>query len=324
MVGAPQRRTAFTLIELLVVIAVIAILAALLLPALSHARSSADSAVCRSNLHQLGLGLEMYVMQEGGYPLTRYVFEELRPVIRAPWSANNYTGASGTPTTITIPELWTYIGPRRGVYCCPGYSRVRGRFQWSNPPPGVHGPESQPFEYSGSYGYNAEGMGGFWGGGRTPGKDPDGELPWSGLGMQGGPNGNASAPVREGQVAVPSDMLALADSTMISATDFLVQDKGPPLGMFLLDCGFSSTRPLDDIGRFYNQAVRGLPDSPVARAYRGRHGGLWNVVFCDGHTESLRPAALWDLSKPLAARRLTRDHRPHNPLWAANGTPAPP
>ncbi len=63
-----RKFVAFTLVELLVVIAIIGVLVALLLPAVQAARAAARRSQCKSNMHNLALGLLNYESANNKFP----------------------------------------------------------------------------------------------------------------------------------------------------------------------------------------------------------------------------------------------------------------
>lgn len=68
-----SNKKGFTLIELLVVISIIALLVGILLPALSSAKKSAESVICKSNIRGIGTAWVMYADSNNEYVLPAWI-----------------------------------------------------------------------------------------------------------------------------------------------------------------------------------------------------------------------------------------------------------
>ena len=131
----------FTLIELLVVIAIIAILAALLLPVLSQAKNAGRSTACKSNLHQIGLALNLYTSDFQRYPLAA-------------------TSDRMPPFSLWDAKLLPFAASNRNLFVCPADKLAP---KWTN---NVRLPQRNP-----SYGYNIAGSGRYPAAGASLGLD---------------------------------------------------------------------------------------------------------------------------------------------------------
>lgn len=133
-------------------------------------------------------------------------------------------------------------------------------------------PAWNPFAY-GPYGYNAYGVG----------------APELGLDCGYSPSDvwPALAFRREGEVVVPSDMIAIGDAFVASDTKIIEEN-------FVLGRSFPD-QPEVDNASYYG---------------RKRHSGVLNIGFCDGHVAGLKVERLFG-SRDDDRSRWNIDHQPH-------------
>ena len=146
-----RERGAFTLIELLVVVAIIALLVALLLPSLARAKELARRAVCATNLHNAGLGLDLYANDNQEWYIT------------GDWACMNLFWASRGPVDSGDPRYPYIDGRMLAQY---GFLSDNGQFEMLSCPSGVFkaqfwpppsnyaGPLALNYFYVGGHGLN--------------------------------------------------------------------------------------------------------------------------------------------------------------------------
>jgi len=238
---------AFTLVELLVVIAIIGILAAFLLPALSRSLQRARQIQCVSNVRQLGQALQGYLTDKHSYPLF----------------INRHTDAVMWQSALQKFELSPNDSSSFSSWIQQGIWKCSNANKPSNFPPN---------SLYISYGYN------WYGVGSLTDTNP--------MGL-GGHSFDASygsfIPVKESEVASPSEMMAIGDGFK-GGDGFIGEGQT-----------FWRTRDVTD----------------CTKRSIARHQGKANVVFCDGHVESPTLQFLFEDTSDAALVHWNRDHQPH-------------
>lgn len=283
--GRPTQRASlgvkppgFTLVELLVVIAIVAILASLLLPALSRAKFAAKNSVCRNNLRQFGVAVNVYLSNHEAYPT--YLNKD--DVV--------WIDLLEQPKEMVTTHEYPHLG---GVFECPlndGYM-VTGL-------EGASSFELREMPYT-CYGYNAWGVGA-WGEGLGLGGSADPRVvAVPGVGTASFPENVASAATRESAVRIPNDMIAFGDDFSRSTNP---ERDGSQSSAHTVGPGFA----------FNCLAYSEVPckQQPGFKSHQGR----FNRMFCDGHLEAEDMNGKF-VRTDAYMKRWNRDNEPHPKQW---------
>ena len=270
----------FTLIELLVVIAIIAILVSLLLPTLATAKAKGRQINCLNNTRQLGLALNLHVLDHEFYPTTAtdpiigftnfFWVEALRP----------YTSAS-----------WT-----NKLYRCADYKGLT-----------VEGnTEALPL---GSYGYNANGT--KW----TPSVLGLGGILGQVLWDESMQKIDANVlRISDAKVTNPSGMIAMGDATIAWTPAGALEGL---YGIETQEDGYDGRTLLDINLRNFHERPNFRPSVGVVSATKKRHSGRYNITFGDGHSETISRSNLY-LETDYSLARWNNDNEPHADLLNAH------